>query len=276
MDFLEEALDELLQGREEIETDLLENLMENDPDDVVKDGDDEDVSGKVCFEKVDASNLKWRKREMEAVDAVWKGIAVTADECLVKTPTEYFEIFFDDAVFELLVSESNLYAMEKNGIELKCTSFEMRRYIGVLLFMGIIKMPQTRMIWSKKLKLNFITDNMSRVRFEKIKTFFHLNNNSKQQKKGEPNYDKLYKVRPLLNLLKDRFNNLPQEEFQCVDEQTIAFKGKSSLKQYNPAKPHKWGMKMFTRAGSSGMIYDFALYVGDGTCPTYGLGISPI
>lgn len=33
-------------------------------------------------------------------------------------------------------------------------------------------------------------------------------------------------------------------------------------------------MKMFTRAGSSGIVYDFALYVGDGTCPAYGLGIS--
>lgn len=31
---------------------------------------------------------------------------------------------------------------------------------------------------------------------------------------------------------------------------------------------------MFTRAGSSGMVYDFALYVGEGTCPSYGLGIS--
>lgn len=31
---------------------------------------------------------------------------------------------------------------------------------------------------------------------------------------------------------------------------------------------------MFTRAGSSGIVYDFALYVGEGTCPTYGLGIS--
>lgn len=54
----------------------------------------------------------------------------------------------------------------------------------------------------------------------------------------------------------------------------LNFLGRSTFKQYNPAKPHKWGMKMFTRASSSGVIYDFALYVGDGTCPSYGLGIS--
>lgn len=31
---------------------------------------------------------------------------------------------------------------------------------------------------------------------------------------------------------------------------------------------------MFTRAGTSGMVYDFTLYIGEGTCPSYGLGIS--
>jgi len=31
---------------------------------------------------------------------------------------------------------------------------------------------------------------------------------------------------------------------------------------------------MFTRAGISGLVYDFTLYVGEGTSPSYGLGIS--
>jgi len=52
------------------------------------------------------------------------------------------------------------------------------------------------------------------------------------------------------------------------------FSGQSSYKQYNPAKPHKWGYKMFTPAGTSGLVYDFTLYVCEGTCPCYGLGIS--
>lgn len=39
-------------------------------------------------------------------------------------------------------------------------------------------------------------------------------------------------------------------------------------------KPHKWGFKVITRAGSSGIIYDFEIYVGSGTCKDYGLGFS--
>jgi hypothetical protein len=33
------------------------------------------------------------------------------------------------------------------------------------------------------------------------------------------------------------------------------------MKQYNP-KPHKWGFKVITRAGVSGLIYDFFIYTG--------------
>jgi len=43
------------------------------------------------------------------------------------------------------------------------------------------------------------------------------------------NYDKLYKIRPLLNKLKEKFNEISQEEYQSCDEQMISFKVKSSI-----------------------------------------------
>ena len=33
------------------------------------------------------------------------------------------------------------------------------------------------------------------------------------------------------------------------------------MKQYNPEKPHKWGYKVISRAGASGFIYDFEVYI---------------
>ena len=50
-----------------------------------------------------------------------------------------------------------------------------------------------------------------------------------------------------------------------VDEQMIPYKGKHSLRQYLPKKPKKWGLKVISRAGVSGITYDFLLY--DGTDP---------
>ena len=64
-------------------------------------------------------------------------------------------------------------------------------------------------------------------------------------------------------------------EYNSVDELIIPFKGRSSLKQYVRNKPHKWGIKVFARAGSSGIVYDFEEYVGKGTVKNVSpLGIS--
>lgn len=55
----------------------------------------------------------------------------------------------------------------------------------------------------------------------------------------------------------------------------IPFKGTSKMKQYVKKKPKKWGYKMFMRCGASGIMHDFAVYVGnEQTCPQYNLGFS--
>lgn len=67
---------------------------------------------------------------------------------------------------------------------------------------------------------------------------------------------------------------VPSEEHHAVDEQMIPFKRRSSIKEYVKGKPHKWGFKAFTRAGASGLIYDFKIFIGKGTCEDKGLGFS--
>ena len=51
-------------------------------------------------------------------------------------------------------------------------------------------------------------------------------------------------------------------EHLCIDEQIIPFKGHSSLKQYVPKKPHKWGYKLFVLADHKGFVHDFFPYTG--------------
>ncbi|KRY99138.1 hypothetical protein T11_13745, partial [Trichinella zimbabwensis] len=50
------------------------------------------------------------------------------------------------------------------------------------------------------------------------------------------------------------------EEKQAIDEQIIPFKGKHKLKIFTPRKPRRWGFKLFSRCGISGILYDFAFY----------------
>lgn len=62
----------------------------------------------------------------------------------------------------------------------------------------------------------------------------------------EDGYDRLVKLHPLIDKLNKKF----QEEYlpsphQTIDESMIAFKGRSSMKQYLPMKPTKRGYKVW-------------------------------
>ena len=60
-------------------------------------------------------------------------------------------------------------------------------------------------------------------------------------KKGEPDVDLLYKVRPIVNILLENCRKIRQEECQSIDEKIIPTKSQARIRQYVPMKPHKWG-----------------------------------
>lgn len=90
-----------------------------------------------------------------------------------------------------------------------------------------------RMAWTKNLRLNAITESLTRNRFEKLKTFFHINNNANQAERGDKNFDKLHKIRPLLEKIRGKCNEIEQEEYQSIDEQMISYKGGLINKKLN-------------------------------------------
>ena len=55
--------------------------------------------------------------------------------------------------------------------------------------------------------------------------------------------DPLFKIRPFLESLRRNMKNVEPEVCHSIDKQIIPFKGRSSLKQYNKNKPHKWDLK---------------------------------
>ncbi|KAG5875212.1 hypothetical protein JTB14_021116 [Gonioctena quinquepunctata] len=63
--------------------------------------------------------------------------------------------------------------------------------------------------------------------------------------------------------IRQRLLLVPKEEFLAVDEQIIPTKCRNQLKQYNPAKPHKWGYKNQVLSGASGFSYDFDIFAGE-------------
>ena len=82
--------------------------------------------------------------------------------------------------------------------------------------------------------------------------------------RGAPGFDKLYKIRPLLDILLKSFkDSYTPSQFLSVHESMISFKGRLSFLQYLPKKPHKWGMKAWVLADSgNGYTWGSKLYTG--------------
>ena len=63
------------------------------------------------------------------------------------------------------------------------------------------------------------------------------------EKKGEPGYDKLGKVRPIMECCSQvLYNNYLPNCQLAIDESMIPFQGKSTVQQYMPLKPTKLGL----------------------------------
>ncbi|GBN02528.1 hypothetical protein AVEN_246-1 [Araneus ventricosus] len=97
----------------------------------------------------------------------------------------------------------------------------MRRFIGILLLMGYNSLPQEEMYWSldKDISVHIVRDSMSRLQYRNMKQKLHLADNSQID-----NSDKLYKVRPYLNLLNRKFQQFGIFSHDLsIDEQMIPY-----------------------------------------------------
>lgn len=115
---------------------------------------------------------------------------------------------------------------------------------------------------------------MSRNRFQLLLRYVHFNDNAEMKARDHPDYDPLFKVSPLLKRLREAMSHIEPEERHSVDEQMIPFKGRSGLKQFIRNKPHRWGFKVFARAGMSGLVYDFMVYTGKAMKLPGNLGVA--
>ena len=207
-------------------------------------------------------NYRWRKRTPVQYDVAYCGEPFPDPEERDKTPLKYFKEFFDNELIELLVDQTNLYSMQCNDKSINVDCDEMEQYLGILITMSIVKLPQARMYWSHETRIPLVADVMSVNRFEKIRQFLHFNDNNTALEKDHPDHDKLFKVRPVIESVLSKCKEIPQEETHSIDEQIIPTKGRTGLRQYMPNKPNKWGIKVWARCGVSGLVYDFEIYTG--------------
>lgn len=182
-----------------------------------------------------------------------------------QSPINIFSIVLGDDFLELIVKESNRYALQKKVL-ICLTLEELKAFIGILILMGLNPLPSLRLYWSTD--QNFTNHRISSImtlkRFLKILRFLHLNDNESMPKKGDEKFDRLYKIRPMITYLQTSFFNAYQPGKDiAVDESMVAFKGRTHLKQYMPQKPIKRGFKIWALSCSiTGYLLNFSVYEG--------------
>ena len=150
-----------------------------------------------------------------------------------RDPLHMFAQFFTDELLSLIVRETNRFAaqcLEANNTSgsWETDMEEVRAYLGLMVVMGISRLPEIRDYWSTDPKLHntFVSSRITRNRFEEITRYLHFVDNNDLPLRGEPGFHRLQKVMPVITEMKTRFvanyNPHPQNS---IDEAMIPFKG---------------------------------------------------
>ena len=202
---------------------------------------------------------RWWKQDTNAKPKDFDG-RFSDPPVVEKTPAGYSVMFFTDDLVNYIVENTNLYSVQVSGKTVGTTVEEIKTLIGIQMMMGIVRLPRYDSYWARGLRFPLISEKMSIKRFEKLRRYLHFVDNTTHDEQAS---DKSFKIRPVIQAVRNECIKTEPEEYHSVDEQIIPSKTKhSKVRQYNPKKNKKWGFKNLVRAGASGFMYDFYLYAG--------------
>lgn len=133
--------------------------------------------------------------------------------------------------------------------------------MGCLLVMSYNRVPHMKMYWSNNpsVRNETIAAAMSRDRFLMLHSKLYFNHPKKPNDAG-----RTYYMDEMVACLVYTFNRYRTEAtFQSIDEFMVKFEGRTVMKQYQPIKPTKVGVKGYARADAIlGYLYDFYIFKG--------------
>ena len=143
------------------------------------------------------------------------------------SPLEVLELFFSADLMEKIIEESNRYANQVMGDERynkwkKVTVEELKAFLGFHILMGIIHLPAVDDYWRRDPLLRYapIADRITRDRFRELSRYLHFVDNDTLVPRDSPGYDRLGKVRPLIDHLSNKFEELYQPHREVADTAT--------------------------------------------------------
>lgn len=183
-------------------------------------------------------------------------------------PIDYFNLLADDDFYNLIVSQSNSYAVEvltqsssENSRITRhkdITKESFKIWLGLLFHMGTIKVNRLSDYWKKHFLFNssIFSQYMSRDRFLIIMRILHFNNNNEDE-------SSLGKITPLINFFNKKMEEIcaPEREL-TIDESLILWRGRLLIRQYMKGKKAKYGIKLYMLGQSNGLALKILIYGG--------------
>ena len=178
-------------------------------------------------------------------------------------PIDVFKYCFSENIINSICKETVKYAVQGGDFQFTLSGDDLYKYFGILLLSGYNKLPQRRMYWEARTDSNnfLVHHAMNGNKFEKIHKYLHFNDNSKLDA-----CDKLYKIRPLLDHVNDKFCQYaePMGNRFSLDEAMEPYFGHHGMKQFIRGQFIRYGFKFWCLTRSDGFLVKFYPYTGVG------------
>ena len=201
-----------------------------------------------------------------------------------KSPLECFQLFFDSDVFELLVTNTNLYIDKIKGKfgrdrdALPIDDTEMNAFLGLLIMAGVLKGSHLNFsdLWAQDGSgVEMFRLTMSYKRFLFLLRCLRFDNTSDREERLK--VDNMAAIRYLCLIIENKFlaAYCPGENV-TIDEQLVGFRGRFRGKVYMPNKPNKYGIKVQAMVDSKTYyLLKFEVYSGKQPDGEYQISNSP-
>lgn len=189
------------------------------------------------------------------------------------SPLNIFILFFEE-IFRIILLESNKYYEQyydnrntpgPSTPHVKITLDELYTFFALVIQMGHDMRDALRDYWRKEEQYYtpFYHNILPRDRFLHILKFLHFSDNNDAPNREAPDYDRLWKIRKIFDILNEKYSELYYpEEHIAVDEVIVLFKGRVVFRQYIPKKHKRFGIKIYKLNDTLGYTYDMQVYLG--------------
>ena len=224
--------------------------------------------------------LQWEEQDSSPFRHGFSGRGGAMDPRLSSSSTcrEIFELFVDDELYDLLLTETNRYARQRpisQSAHMRAwtsvTLREMQAFLALCIMTGIVTVPSLHAYWSTDplMRTYLFSSVMPRDRFLAILQALHFHNNEDMAKDCP---DRLFKLRPVIDHLLLKFDTIytPDRDIS-VDDSLFKFYGRLHFKTYNPRKRARFGIKAYklcqSTGDAAGYCSKFRIYTGEDRGP---------